>query len=401
RAQRPRRRAAAREGLYATRIAPPLQRLRRHLDRAAAARGRRGAADTAMGADRAARARRGVEPDRQGTETRALMFERLTRLWPRKAASTTALPACPITAEWWHRRRSRTLLYPTLDQRAVEALAARDPERVDATRAAADRLLRHEFDLLGSGPFVPNDPDRPVRDGYAPIDWYLDPVRRLRFPAGVPHKEWNLLQMRPGNADVKYPRELARCQHWPTLAQAFRFTGDDRFAVEIARELDDFVEANPTGVGVNWTCTMDVGLRVVSWTIALESVCAGAALSDDFWLRAYRALYDHGVFIRSNLENTYEVTSNHYLSNLLGLLFLGRTLDGLDIGAEWTAFSRDAIEQELRVQVLPDGADYESSIPYHRLVAELFLGALRLADHAGMPFPDAYRARTRDMVAYL
>lgn len=89
------------------------------------------------------------------------------------------------------------------------------------------------------------------------------------------------------------------------------------------------------------------------------------------------------------------------MSNLLGLLFLGRTLDGLEIGAEWTAFSRDAIEQEMRVQVLADGADYESSIPYHRLVAELFLGALRLTDHAGVPYSHAYRARVRDMIAYL
>ena len=29
----------------------------------------------------------------------------------------------------------------------------------------------------------------------------------------------------------------------------------------------------------------------------------------------------------------------------------------------------------MQVQVLADGADYESSVPYHRLVTELFLGA--------------------------
>ena len=34
----------------------------------------------------------------------------------------------------------------------------------------------------------------------------------------------------------------------------------------------------------------------------------------------------------------------------------------------------------MTVQVLPDGADYESSIPYHRLVTELFLGSSRLAE---------------------
>ena len=53
------------------------------------------------------------------------------------------------------------------------------------------------------------------------------------------------------------------------------------------------------------------------------------------------------------------------------------------------------------MQVLPDGADYESSIPYHRLVAELFLGAARLADYQGAPLSAGYRARVHDMVAYL
>src|SRR5262249_38612364 len=157
---------------------------------------------------------------------------------------------------WCRARRSAPVLYSTIARGAVDGLRAADPERVRQTIAAAERLLRHEFDLLGSGPFRPADPDRPPRDGHAPVDWYLDPVRGLRFPRGIPHRQWNLFEMRPGNADIKYPWELARCQHWAALGQAYQLTGDDRFAIEVARELDDFVEANPTAIGVNWTCTM-------------------------------------------------------------------------------------------------------------------------------------------------
>src|SRR5262249_49190298 len=155
--------------------------------------------------------------------------------------------------------------------------------------------------------------------------------------------------------------ELGRCQHWVTLGQAYQLTLDERFANEVARELDDFVEANPTGLSVNWTCTMDVGLRAVSWVIGLELVQASAVLDDEFWRRAYEALFDHGVFIRGNLENTYEVTSNHFLSNLLGLQFLAAVFDDLPHGRDWGAFARTAIEHEMTVQVLADGADYESS----------------------------------------
>ena len=305
------------------------------------------------------------------------------------------------TIAWCRQRRQHPVLYANVTPETLATLRERHVDRVHRTIEVADRAVRHEFELLGSGPYVPADPDRPARNGYTPIDWHLDPLRRLRFSRTVPNKQWDLPKMQPGNADVKYPWELSRCQHWATLGQAFLFTEDDRFAIEIARELDDFCEANPTGAGVNWTCTMDVGLRAVSWAIGLELVRTSESLDEAFWSRAYTALYDHGAFICDNLENNYEVTSNHFVSNLLGLFFVGTVFGDLPQGSEWVSFSRRAIEHEMRVQVLDDGADYESSIPYHRLVAELFLGATRLADCQDAPMSAAFRARVRKMVGFL
>jgi hypothetical protein len=345
------------------------------------------------------------------------MLGRLARIWRRRAAAAVpfhATPPPPATtfhaelgaagvsgAEWIRRRRQSAASYTAVSQDTIAALLDRHGDRAQQTIDVARRALRHEFELLGSGPYVPVDPDRRARDGYAPIDWHVDPLRQLRFTRTVPHKQWNLVAMQPGNADVKYPWELARCQHWAPLGQVFLFTDDDLFALEIARELDDFMEANPVGTGVNWACTMDVGLRAVSWTIGLALVRNSDALDDAFWLRAYDALFDHGTFIRHNLENTYEITSNHFLSNLLGLFFVGAVFADLPEGFEWTRFARRALEDEMSVQVLADGADYESSIPYHRLVTELFLGAVRLADRLGSPMSTKFRARVRDMIAYL
>jgi uncharacterized heparinase superfamily protein len=313
-----------------------------------------------------------------------------------------ALASAGLEMSDWHSAlRARPRLYPgTTAGSITNASFSRHVDGIAAVMTAAERVLRHEFDLLGSGRFVPADPDRVTRDGYAAIDWYLDPVRQLRFPRGVPYREWKLYEMRPANADVKYPWELSRCQHWATLGQAFLLTTDERFAREIACELDDFMEANPVGFGVNWTCTMDVALRAANWAIGLQLV-QHSALPADFWTRAYTALFDHGVFIRANLENTYEVTSNHFLSNVAGLWFLGAVFADLPEGAAWQTFARASLEQEIDVQVLPDGADFESSIPYHRLVAELFLGCQRLADHQNAPLSSHYQDRVRDMIGYL
>ncbi len=301
--------------------------------------------------------------------------------------------------DWLERRRQRGAMYSDLSQQTLDALRSRYPDRVAQTIAAANRICAHEFDLLGSGPVTIFDRTRRARDGYKPIDWNVDPILGLKFPTGFPHKAWNP-SMRPGLADIKWPWEIGRCQHWVTLGQAFRFTGDERYAREIVRQLEDFVAVNPAGRGLQFVCTMDVAIRAYNWIIAFELIRTSASFDRAAMLLAYRSLFDIGQFIIENLENTYEVTSNHFLSNIVGLYGVAVCFESLPAGKEWIEKSRDWIEQEMRVQVLEDGADYESSVPYHRLVAELFLGAARLAAITGAPFSSQYLDRLRLMIVF-
>jgi ubiquinone/menaquinone biosynthesis C-methylase UbiE len=320
---------------------------------------------------------------------------------PRRPGFECALAAAKTDfATWLERRRGEKRLYVEEALPHLEEMRRRDPDTVTAILAAAESFYLHRFDLLGSGPFTPIDRDRPVRDGYVPIDWYLDPVRNLRFPRGVPHKEWKLFEMRPGNGDIKYPWELARSQHWVTLAQAWQLSRESRFAGEIARELDDFVEANPVGIGINWTCTMDVAIRAVNWCLAFALIHDCTAIDADAWRRAYAALYDHAEFIFSNLENKYEVTSNHFLSNVVGLHVLAAAFADIGEGARWDAWCRQALETEFDVQVHEEGADFESSVPYHRLVTELFMASARLARHQGRPLSAHYEDKLARMVEF-
>ena len=170
----------------------------------------------------------------------------------------------------WHKRAATSARLPhSLKTEQIEIIRTRDPQRIEACVLDAETVMRHEFNLLGSGPYRPTCPSRPVTaGGYAPIDWALDPIRQLRFKEGFSHLTWELYRDRPGNADVKFPWELARCQHFLQLAQAWICTKNPKYAQEILSQISDFNEANSAGIGVNWTCTMDVGLRAASWAIA-------------------------------------------------------------------------------------------------------------------------------------
>lgn len=292
-------------------------------------------------------------------------------------------------------------LYSVRGDEVFARLAESHAEIAMRTIQAAERVLRHEFDLLGSGPFVPHDPDRPTGEGgYMPIDWTLDPVRNLRFRNDVPFKDWRLYEMRPGLADIKHPWELARCQHFAILTQAFRLTRRPEFAQEVFAQIADFTEANPEGRGIQWTCTMDVALRAASWAMALEDLRT-AGFDHPGLGAAYEALFHHGHFIFENLENHYEVTSNHFLSNVVGLFFVALVFKDDPAARMWLDFCVLSLEKEIEVQVLQDGADYESSVPYHRLVAELFLSGARLAECRQTPLSPAYYSRLASMFEFL
>ncbi len=303
---------------------------------------------------------------------------------------------------WFQAQEKFSTVYGEVSSSSLASLQAEAPIEWERTIECAKKVLEHEFNLLGSGPFSPVDPERSsIVTGYKPIDWHLDPVSSLRFPQRVPYKEWKLYEMRPGLADIKLPWELARCQHWVLLAQAFLLTGDPIYPEEIANELFDFQEGNPLGYGIHWTCTMDVAIRAANWAIAFTMIKNWNRKNLSFWKRVYQSLFEHGVFIYQNLENHYEVTSNHFLSNVVGLYFLSSWFGDSPDGQEWNEFSRKAIEEEILKQVLDDGADFESSVPYHRLVLELFLGAARLAQLRREPFSDNFHARLRLMVKFL
>jgi hypothetical protein len=64
-------------------------------------------------------------------------------------------------------------LYVNISDARLDDLRREHPGLAQATIDAALRALGHEFNLLGSGPYIPDDPERPPdATGYRPIDWF-------------------------------------------------------------------------------------------------------------------------------------------------------------------------------------------------------------------------------------
>jgi hypothetical protein len=250
----------------------------------------------------------------------------------------------------------------------------------------ADAVAGHRFDLLGSGP-VELGPE---------IDWSRDFKTGRRWP---PLHRLLLKRFFQDESDVKVPWELSRFQHLPLLAAAFALTREPRYVEEIGEQLDSWIAANPVEMGVNWLCTMDVAIRATNWIAAL-AICAHEAARLPWAPRVAESLLLHGRFIYTHLE-TDGPRTNHYLSDVVGLMVIAGLFGRGQEGEAWGRWASDELVTEMETQVRSDGCDHEASIPYHRLVSELFICGTQAGDSLRPgAFPASYRERLDRMLEF-
>ena len=228
-----------------------------------------------------------------------------------------------------------------------------------------------------------------------PIEWNRDPRSGYLWPLDY-HRDIQL--MRSDGSDVRVVWELNRLGHLITLGQAYRLTRDEKYTDQFLMQLRSWSEANPYGRGPNWTCAMEVALRAVNLIAARELFRDSARLDTQFLLKLFQR---HGNYIRRNLEFSYIATSNHYLSDVAGLLWLGVMVPELRDARGWRDFGLKELLREMDKQVLPDGADFESSTGYHRFVTELFLYSFLLCRTNGIEIDRTYWRKLRSMLLYI
>ncbi|HEV3471307.1 MAG TPA: alginate lyase family protein, partial [Pyrinomonadaceae bacterium] len=265
--------------------------------------------------------------------------------------------------------------------RGVPEAAGRD----EALRAAEEITGAGRWPLLGFG----------TLEFGADVDWLRDPVSGARWPLEY-HADVRLA--RGGGSDVRVLWELNRLAHLSALARACALTGEGRFADELLRQLRSWRAQNPLGFGPNWACAMEVALRAVNLLAAFRLLAPH--LKADALRFLLDLLAEHGAHVRRNLEFSHVRTSNHYLTDVAGLFWLGVCLPELEEAGGWREWAARELPREMDGQVLSDGADWEASTGYHRYAAELFLSSFVLARENGVRVEERHRARLRAMLEY-
>jgi hypothetical protein len=145
---------------------------------------------------------------------------------------------------------------------------------------------------------------------------------------------------------------------------------------------------------------MDVAIRVVNWLWGYQLFRNSKILTDDFSDIFQQSLFEHGRHIYENLENEGKFTTNHYISDLVGLVYLGVLCPSFKMAAEWRSLGLRELWHELMKQVTAEGVDFEGSIPYHRLVTELYLSTVVLCQVNHIDVPQDILLRLEKMLDF-
>lgn len=253
---------------------------------------------------------------------------------------------------------------------------------------SADKAISGIYNLLGSGDVLIN-----------PIRWNYDFVSGYVWENKY-YKSYDQINIK-SSSDVKKPRELSRSHHMLHCAIAYRLTHDKKYADLIIDQILDWNRQNPLMFSINWGCAMDVAIRAVNWIWALRLIVDYDRF-DQYDNLFSNLLYKHGWFIYRNLEKSLYNNQNHYLSDVLGLVFIGALFKEQDKEAKlWYDEGKREIFKEMRYEILPSGVSYEKSTSYNRLVLEIFLHACWLFKKNGEEIPLDVDYRLRSMFDFI
>ena len=212
-----------------------------------------------------------------------------------RAAELAGLP--PLTAVLSAGERRFTSPLP------ADAAARVPDDARTAVIAAADRLLKGEWEMLGADRV---DLERP--------DWFYDPVTGRR---SAPDAYAFSLDQRDESAvgNIKQVWEVNRLQHLTLLATAWCLTGTDAYAERVAQQLTSWWRENPFLSGVNWTSGIELGVRLINFAWIRRLLDAWPPVGDLFERNelALRQIRWHQEYLAA-FESKGSSANNHVIA---------------------------------------------------------------------------------------
>lgn len=228
------------------------------------------------------------------------------------------------------------------------------------------------------------------------INWHLDYASGFCFLL-KPFYSIGIKKFFDNNIDLKFPWEVSRMYFLVSIAINYLKTRDNQLLSLYKSLISSWDENNPYLSGINWYNSMEVGIRAVNILVSYSIISDHLKRDTKFYRDLSILLIKHLEYIEHNFE---DINNNHKISSYACMLFLSIGLREHVNSEKYLARAKAGLIDCMEQQVFNDGADYEGSIAYHRLVLELFAYSAIVCMNNNINLPEKFFARLFKMFEY-
>ena len=251
----------------------------------------------------------------------------------------------------------------------------------------ADKLCANRFDIFALKDYqIEGD-----------IDYHRDYKSGRSAPADTFGKSINYRDSgRIG--DIKYIWEPNRHLFLVPLAMAYNQTKQPQYMEKFEQLLSGWMDQNPFMKGVNWASSLELGIRLINWTICWHLV--GEDVRPELKKRWLESVYLHCWFIDRNMSK-FSSANNHLIGEAAGLFIGSVAMPRFKDSLRWRKKAHRILIRECGKQNYPDGVNKEQATSYQQFVLD-FLTLSGLAGQAnGVDFPTEYWGIVEKMLTCL
>ena len=225
-----------------------------------------------------------------------------------------------------------------------------------------------------------------------PPNWFRNPATGQNVS---PQRPWTTMRFAsPDYGDLKFILEPSRFLFIYPLVRAYALTNDERYAEAFWLAIEDWAEKNPPSSGPLWVCGQESALRILACSFGLHAFIHAAATTPERIARLLSMIAAHAWRIEPTLAYARSQRSNHLVTEAVGLWTAGTLYPELRAAGSWQQLGTRMLQEAVLDQITPEGVYLQDSFNYQRMVLQLLLWTLRLAEIHKISPPADIRSRT-------
>ena len=196
--------------------------------------------------------------------------------------------------------------------------------------------------------------------------------------------------------DNEWVWQLNRMYFWDAMARTYWHTGDEKYAKEWGKQLIDWTQKNPNDADHQYAWrSIETGIRGHRWTGLFQHFIDSPSFTPEVLVAFLNSCYDHASFLMTK----YRSGSNWGLMEAEGMAFIAITFPEFLDAQTWQEEAFHRLNQEINLQVYPDGHQRELAMGYHLGCIQWFIRTFELAKMNGLTeaFPGSYLEKIEKM----